>query len=177
MEHCWECLPEMELVLEYAGKGGREMQEKRKYIGIFYIIVSAFFFALMAMFVRLSGDLPSVQKSFFRNLSSLILATVIIKKEGVKFSGKRENLKYLFFRSAAGQACGVWDRVRTGAEKARGVRRRFWTGCVPRRCARDSAKGSARGGAACVSGFPRAVTAWYESCFGGDGKLTNTILA
>ncbi len=102
MEHCWECLPEMELVLEYAGKGGREMQEKRKYIGIFYIIVSAFFFALMAMFVRLSGDLPSVQKSFFRNLSSLILATVIIKKEGVKFSGKRENLKYLFFRSAAG---------------------------------------------------------------------------
>ncbi len=82
-----------------------------------------------------------------------------------------------FVRGAAGQACGVWDRVRTGAEKARGVRRRFWTGCVPRRCARDSAKGSARGGAACVSGFPRAVTAWYESCFGGDGKLTSTILA
>lgn len=56
----------------------------------------------MNMFVRLSGDLPSVQKSFFRNLVALIFAAVILKKEGVWFSGKRENIRYLFLRAAAG---------------------------------------------------------------------------
>ena len=32
--------------------------------GIFFIILSAFFFALMNLFVRLSGDLPPMQKAF-----------------------------------------------------------------------------------------------------------------
>ena len=32
------------------------------------IILSAFFFACMNVSVRLAGDLPSIQKSFFRNL-------------------------------------------------------------------------------------------------------------
>lgn len=75
---------------------------KKKHMGIVYIIISAFFFALMAMFVRLAGDLPSVQKSFFRNLVSLVFAFGILKKEGVWFSGKRENIKCLFMRAAAG---------------------------------------------------------------------------
>lgn len=75
---------------------------KKKYMGIVYIVISSFFFALMAMFVRLAGDLPSFQKSFFRNLVSLVFAFVILKKEGVWFSGKRENVKYLLMRAAAG---------------------------------------------------------------------------
>lgn len=37
---------------------------KPLYKGIILIILSAFFFALMNMFVRLSGDLPSIQKAF-----------------------------------------------------------------------------------------------------------------
>lgn len=75
---------------------------KKKYLGIVYIILAAFFFALMAMFVRLAGDLPSVQKSFFRNLVSLIFAWIILKKDGVWFSGKKENIKYLFLRAFFG---------------------------------------------------------------------------
>lgn len=71
-------------------------------MGILYIIISAFCFALMAMFVRLAGDLPSVQKSFFRNLVALIFAFVLLKKDGIGFSGKKENVKYLFIRSLAG---------------------------------------------------------------------------
>ena len=43
----------------------------KKQQAIIYIICSAFFFALMNMFVRMSGDLPSIQKSFFRNLVAL----------------------------------------------------------------------------------------------------------
>lgn len=78
------------------------MKTKKKYMGIVYIVMSAFFFALMNVFVRLSGNLPSMQKSFFRNLVALFFALIILKKEGVWFSGKKENIKYLFLRSLFG---------------------------------------------------------------------------
>lgn len=78
------------------------MKSKKKYMGIVYIVMSAFFFALMNTFVRLSGDLPSMQKSFFRNVVALIFALIILKRDGVWFSGKKENLKYLFLRSLFG---------------------------------------------------------------------------
>lgn len=70
--------------------------------GIFMIICSAFFFALMAAFVRLAGDLPSTQKSFFRNLIALIFALIVLLKQNNGFLEKKENIKYLFLRSAAG---------------------------------------------------------------------------
>ncbi len=78
------------------------MKRKQKYLGIIYIILAAFFFALMAMFVRLAGDIPSIQKSFFRNLVSLVFAGVILVREKAWFSGKKENIKYLLMRAAAG---------------------------------------------------------------------------
>lgn len=78
------------------------MKDLKKYKGIIFIILSAFCFALMNMFVRLSGDLPSIQKSFFRNLVALIFALILLKKNHSGFSGKKENIKYLLIRSAAG---------------------------------------------------------------------------
>lgn len=78
------------------------MKKKQKYIGIIYIILSAFCFALMSMFVRLSGDLPAIQKSFFRNLVALVFAGIILAKEKVWFSGKKETVKYLLARATAG---------------------------------------------------------------------------
>lgn len=75
---------------------------KNKYLGIIYILCSAFFFSLMNVFVRLSGDLPSVQKSFFRNFVAMFFAFYILKKSKTWFSGKRENIKYLILRSMAG---------------------------------------------------------------------------
>ena len=42
--------------------------------GIFFIICSAFFFALMAVFVRLAGDIHFVQKAFFRNAVAFLIA-------------------------------------------------------------------------------------------------------
>ena len=50
----------------------------KKQQAIIYIICSAFFFALMNMFVRMSGDLPSIQKSFFRNLVAFFFRIDII---------------------------------------------------------------------------------------------------
>lgn len=75
-----------------------------KYKGIVCIIVSAFCFALMNLFVRLSGDLPSVQKSFFRNLVAFFFALAVMKKNHIGFSGKKSNLLPLILRSAFGTA-------------------------------------------------------------------------
>jgi len=74
----------------------------KKVKAIFYIVCSAFCFALMSTFVRLSGDLPSIQKSFFRNLIALIFAFVVLMKEDKKISYKKENIKYLLIRSFMG---------------------------------------------------------------------------
>ena len=76
--------------------------EKQRYKGILYIIYSAFCFALMNMFVRAAGDLPSIQKSFFRNLVAFVFAVIILKKNDIPFRCKRENLKYLLIRSICG---------------------------------------------------------------------------
>lgn len=73
-----------------------------KYKGIIYIIISSLCFALMSMFVRLSGDLPSIQKSFFRNLVAFIVASIMLIKNGEKLKIKGESLKYLILRATFG---------------------------------------------------------------------------
>lgn len=77
-------------------------ENRKRYKGILSIICSAFCFALMNMFVRLAGDIPSVQKSFFRNLVAFFFAIVIMKKEGIPFAVKKENRKDLILRSTFG---------------------------------------------------------------------------
>lgn len=77
---------------------------KKKYFGILYIILAAFCFAMMNTFVKLSGDLPSMQKSFFRNLVALVFAFAVLKKNHTPIRCKKENLKFLIIRSAAGTA-------------------------------------------------------------------------
>ena len=74
----------------------------QKYKGILYIVLSAFSFAFMNAFVRLAGDLPSIQKSFFRNLVALIFAAIVLKRSKIGFSYKKENLKPLILRSTFG---------------------------------------------------------------------------
>ena len=70
--------------------------------GVACIIASAFCFALMNMFVRLSGDLPTPQKGFFRNAVALVFAVVMLLREGDGFHIGKGNLKYLLLRSAVG---------------------------------------------------------------------------
>ena len=62
-----------------------------RYKGIFFITLSALSFAFMNAFVRLSGDLPSVQKSFFRNLVAFFIALImIIRSKDQNRKGKSE---------------------------------------------------------------------------------------
>ena len=75
------------------------MTNKQK--GIMFILISAFSFALMNLFVQLAGDINPIQKSFFRNLISLLFAASVLMKSG-DFSYKKENLKYLILRSTLG---------------------------------------------------------------------------
>lgn len=75
---------------------------RKKYRGIIYIVLSAFCFAFMNMFVRMAGDLPSVQKSFFRNFVAAIFAGAVLIKDGSPLKCKKENLIYLLLRAGFG---------------------------------------------------------------------------
>lgn len=70
--------------------------------GIFCIVLSAFCFALMNLFVRLSGELPSVQKSFFRNFVAFFFALALMAGKKIGFSGKKSNIPPLILRSVFG---------------------------------------------------------------------------
>ena len=76
------------------------MTEKQK--GIIFIIISAFLFALMNLFVKLSGDLPPIQKAFFRNAGALIISLAVILKERKEISVKIQALPLLIFRALFG---------------------------------------------------------------------------
>lgn len=69
---------------------------------VFYIICSAFFFALMNMFVRMSGDLPSIQKSFFRNFVAFFFALAVLIRSKEGFSFQKKNLPVFIGRAAFG---------------------------------------------------------------------------
>lgn len=72
------------------------------YKGIILIILSAFCFALMGTFVRLAGDLPSMQKSFFRNIVAMFFSAAILIKSKEKPVITKASWKYLFLRAAFG---------------------------------------------------------------------------
>ena len=75
--------------------------------GVLFLICSAFFFALMAVFVKLAGDIHFVQKAFFRNAVAFIIALGGTIKD-VRLNGRQAiaipkgALLYLFLRAIAG---------------------------------------------------------------------------
>lgn len=73
--------------------------------GVFFLILSAFFFSLMSLFVRLSGDLPTFQKAFFRNIIATIAATAVLARSK-SFKMQKGSLPSLLLRSVTG-AVGV----------------------------------------------------------------------
>lgn len=70
--------------------------------GILCIIFSAFCFAVMNVCVRAAGDLPSIEKSFFRNLVAAVVALAALLKKKTPMRCGEGNLKYLLLRSAFG---------------------------------------------------------------------------
>ncbi|QGU93972.1 EamA family transporter [Clostridium bovifaecis] len=76
------------------------MNNKSK--AVLFMIISALSFAFMAAMVKLSGNIPTMEKVFFRNLISLFVAFKVLKKSGGVMFGRRENQKYLIARSLLG---------------------------------------------------------------------------
>ena len=73
-----------------------------KRIGITCIIISAFCFSLMSLFVRLAGDLPTMQKALFRNLVAAFVAAALLIKSGEKVSLDRRLFPDLALRCGFG---------------------------------------------------------------------------
>lgn len=77
------------------------MSDRQK--GILYLVLSAFFFVSMNLFVKLSGDLPTFQKVFFRNAIAAVFAFIIlIKNKAPLKPAAKGNLKYLILRTVCG---------------------------------------------------------------------------
>lgn len=64
--------------------------------------MAGFFFALMTFFVRMSGDLPTMQKAFFRNAVAAVAAVILLAKSDEGFKIKKDSWKGLFLRSLFG---------------------------------------------------------------------------
>ena len=62
-----------------------ELNIRRHKVGILCVIVAAFGFSLMTFFVRQAGDVPTLQKAFFRNAFAAVIAAfslgISVKRE------------------------------------------------------------------------------------------------
>ena len=79
---------------------GSNMYNKNK--GIVCIVGAAFCFALMNLFVRLAGNLPSVEKSFFRNVVAVFVAFILLVRKGDKIEIRKDSIGLLFVRAGFG---------------------------------------------------------------------------
>lgn len=85
-----------------SGKTGNNEQTNNIKIGILCIITSGFFFSLMTFFVRLSGDLPTMQKAFFRNAVAAVIAVVMLLRSPEGFKIKKTSWPSLAMRCICG---------------------------------------------------------------------------
>ena len=79
--------------------------------GIISIMMSAAGFAGMSFFVKLSGKVPVIEKAMFRNAVALVVAYIIMRREGVSFYVEKKNRLPLFLRcffGTAGLICNFW---------------------------------------------------------------------
>ena len=70
--------------------------------GIICILFAAFGFSLMTFFVRISGDVPTMEKAFFRNAVAIIASLILLLRSGEKISIKKGCAGDIFFRCLFG---------------------------------------------------------------------------
>lgn len=78
------------------------MKLKQKQKAILLIITSAFCFAVMNLCVSLSGDVPVIQKTFFRNFFAMIIASAAMIKNRHYIIPKKGERLYVILRSVFG---------------------------------------------------------------------------
>lgn len=95
--------PKYEMTDETDEKTAEKPPQKhgKFFLGIVYIVLSAFCYSLMSLFVRLAGDLPTFQKAFFRNFIAALVGLSLLLKSG-SFKMQKGSLPALLGRSIAG---------------------------------------------------------------------------
>ena len=78
------------------------MERSNKIKGIICILLAAFGFSLMTFFIRISGNLPTMQKAFFRNFVALLVAAAALIKDKTPFHIEKTNRADIFFRCLFG---------------------------------------------------------------------------
>lgn len=79
------------------------MNNKNRLVrAILLIITSAFCFAVMNLCVSMSGDIPVIQKTFFRNFFAMLIASVTMIKNKHYIIPKKGERAGIIMRSAAG---------------------------------------------------------------------------
>ena len=77
-----------------------KLSDKSK--GIICILLSALCFSGMSSFINLSGDVPTPQKVFFRNLVALFFATAALLRRHEKFLPAKGTFPFHLLRASAG---------------------------------------------------------------------------
>ena len=88
---------------------------------ILHLLAAAFFFSLMTFFVRVSGELPTMQKAFFRNFFALLIATASLIRTGTGFYVRKGNGVSLLMRclfGTSGLIANFWAIDRLGIADA-----------------------------------------------------------
>lgn len=67
-----------------------------------FMLLSTIGFSIMTLFVKMAGDLPAIQKTFFRNFVSCIIAFFFVIYNRESLFGKKENQLVLLGRSFFG---------------------------------------------------------------------------
>lgn len=76
--------------------------EKERKLAIGWMLISAFSFAIMGAFVKVTTDIPLMEKVFFRNLVTFVLMLVVIIKNRENPFAQGRVTKYLILRALAG---------------------------------------------------------------------------
>lgn len=77
---------------------------KNKNRGILYVLLEAFFFALMTFFLKEAGNLPTMEKALFRNLVASVVSLIILLRTEEKLKIKKGSFPFLILRAAGGTA-------------------------------------------------------------------------
>ena len=81
-------------------KGFSNISNKSK--GILCILFAAFGFSLMSFFVRISGDIPTMEKALFRNAVAIIASLILLIRSGEKIRIKKGCMGDIFLRCVFG---------------------------------------------------------------------------
>ncbi|MDF3000460.1 MAG: Permease of the drug/metabolite transporter superfamily [Bacillota bacterium] len=81
----------------------RKTKLTSKQLGISLMLLSALLFSGMQVVINITGNrVPLMEQVFFRNIVSLILCFVIIRRHGLSLFGERKYQPLLFMRSSFG---------------------------------------------------------------------------